>query len=210
MSEVPLFVVGAGGFGREVVAILRATGDNARLEGIIDDDPSDADRQRVGALGLAIVDSVRGLAERRTPCHVILAVGSNAARRSIAGLLSGAQVTYPVVVHPDTSVGTAVSLAPGAVLAPGARLSTNIAVGRHVHVDQNAVVGHDSLLSDFARVNPNGCVSGAVRLGEGALVGASATILQNLTVGDGAIIGAGAVVVHDVPAGAVVKGVPAR
>lgn len=210
MTEVPLFVVGAGGFGREVVAILRATGDNARLEGIIDDDPSDADRQRVAALGLAIVDSVRGLAERRTPCQVVLAVGSNAARRSIAGLLSGAQVTYPVVVHPDTSVGTAVSLAPGAVLAPGARLSTNIAVGRHVHVDQNAVVGHDSLLSDFARVNPNGCVSGAVRLGESALVGASATILQNLTVGDGAIIGAGAVVVHDVPAGAVVKGVPAR
>jgi acetyltransferase-like isoleucine patch superfamily enzyme len=35
-------------------------------------------------------------------------------------------------------------------------------------------------------------------------------VLKGVTIGDGAIIGAGAVVTHDVPAGAVAAGIPAR
>lgn len=190
--------------------IICALGDFSRLEGFVDDSPSDVDRERVRRLGLGVVYTVRGLATRRQPFAAVIAVGSNSARRAIEGILTGAPVSYPTLVHPDTTVGTAVTLAPGTVLAPGVRLSTNIDVGHHVHIDQNAVVGHDVTLRDFARVNPNACVSGAVLIGQGALVGASATVLQGLTIGDDAVVGAGAVVVSDVPSTTVVKGVPAR
>jgi acetyltransferase-like isoleucine patch superfamily enzyme len=49
-----------------------------------------------------------------------------------------------------------------------------------------------------------------VLLRQGCYLGAGAIILPGITIGEQAIIGAGAVVTHDVPAGAVMAGVPAR
>jgi acetyltransferase-like isoleucine patch superfamily enzyme len=43
-----------------------------------------------------------------------------------------------------------------------------------------------------------------------ASVGSNVAILCGVTIGEGALVGAGAVVTQDVPAGAVVAGVPAR
>ncbi len=49
-----------------------------------------------------------------------------------------------------------------------------------------------------------------VEIGNGVWVGAHATILSGVTIGDNAVIAAGAVVTKDVPANAVVGGVPAQ
>jgi maltose O-acetyltransferase len=49
-----------------------------------------------------------------------------------------------------------------------------------------------------------------IRIGDGVWVGGGAIILAGVTIGDGSVIGAGSVVRHDVPAGAVVAGNPAR
>ncbi len=49
-----------------------------------------------------------------------------------------------------------------------------------------------------------------VRVGSGADIGVNAVLLPGVTVGKGAIVGAGAVVTKDVPAHAVVAGVPAK
>ncbi len=49
-----------------------------------------------------------------------------------------------------------------------------------------------------------------IHIGKRVWLGANVTILQGVTIGENAIVAAGAVVTKDVPANAIVGGVPAK
>lgn len=207
-----IVIVGCGGFGREVLALLRAlqdAGEQWDIHGFLDDSPSDEDLERLRVAGTRCLGSVADLPSLDPACSVVVGVGSPTARRAIDARIDPAH-PRPVLVHPAATVGDGVILGEGTVIAAGARLSTAIVVERQVQVDQNVTVGHDVHIGDYARLNPQACVSGSVTIGAGTLVGANATILQMLTVGPDAVVGAGAVVTRDVPAKSTVKGVPAK
>jgi sugar O-acyltransferase (sialic acid O-acetyltransferase NeuD family) len=205
----PFFIIGAGGFGREVFSIIEALKGNGsvpRVTGFIDDNPSAADVANLDALGSRIVGSTDDLVRRKEPFNAVVAVGSAVDCATIVDLLAGS----PVLVHPDATIGCDVHLAEGVVVAAGSRLSTNIRIGKHVQIDQNAAIGHDCIVGDLSRLNPQACVSGAVAIGRRTMIGANAIVLQGLTVDDDAIVGAGAVVTHSVETAKTVMGVPAR
>ena len=135
----PLIIVGCGGFGREVWAIVQALNDGGaswRVEGFFDDSPTDSSLERIQALDSAVIGTVADLAARRTSYSAVLGVGSPLARSRIHAALAASPVVYPRLVHPDTTVGSPRVLGEGVVVAPGVRLSTNVTVGAHVHIDQ--------------------------------------------------------------------------
>lgn len=70
-------------------------------------------------------------------------------------------------------------------------------------------IGTDCLVSQQVSIGWNDR-GGPPTIGDRVRVGAGALVFGPITIGDDAVIGAGAVVVKDVPAGAVVAGVPAR
>ena len=53
-------------------------------------------------------------------------------------------------------------------------------------------------------------ISGNCRVGEGALLGTGATLVQQVSVGGWSTVGAGAVVIEDIPDKVVAVGVPAK
>lgn len=210
-----IVVVGAGGHGRELFDIIQAVNrvsrrPSWRVVGFVDDKPSAANRRRVDCLGVPMLGPLEWLGEAPSGTWLVIGVGEPRTRREIGQRTRAYDLRAANLVHPAATVGAQTTLAEGVVLFAGARVTTNVRLGRHVHVNQNATVGHDSVLEDWASVHPLAAISGECRVGVGALVGTNACVLQGLQIGGGAVVGAGACVVRDVAPGAVVKGVPAR
>jgi serine acetyltransferase len=117
---------------------------------------------------------------------------SGVAHRLLAGGLSFFYRGEPALFITCEDIG------PGLMLMHGfATIITAERIGTDCQIAQQVTIGYDDRGSPPV-------------LGDRVRVGANAVVLGPITVGDDAVVGAGAVVVRDVPAGAVVGGVPAR
>jgi serine O-acetyltransferase len=118
--------------------------------------------------------------------------GRSIAGRAIARALALVYKGEPALFISCDDIG------PGLVLMHGfATIVTARKIGMDCQVSQQVTIGYDD--------------RGAPPiLGDRVRVGANAVVLGPITIGDDAVVGAGAVVIRDVPAGAVVGGVPAR
>ena len=204
-----LVIIGAGGFGREVLDWARQSEAHGRdwlVKGFLDDNPQALDRFSVGVPLLGSVAAYRPEADEVFVC----AMGNVAAKRRCVEAIRGRGGEFVRVVHRTAVVSGAAVLGAGAILCPGSIVTANARLGDFVAVNLNSIVAHDAVVGDWSQLHCHVDITGGVVLGEGVLVGSHASVLPGVRVGDGAIVGAGAVVMRDVPAGATVYGSPAR
>lgn len=205
-----LVIVGAGGFGRETVDVVRAINSVTptwRLLGVVDDTPSQVNLARLRALDVAHLGA---LSVTPTGTAVAVGVGSPRARSAIVSALSLPDHHFPALIHPTAIVGSQFHHGAGLIVLGGVSIGTNVRLGHHVHLNGHAVLGHDAVCDDFVSINPNATLSGECTVGTHTLVGANSTVLQQLTLGAGVTVGAGACVTHSVTDDSTVVGVPAR
>lgn len=83
-----------------------------------------------------------------------------------------------------------------------------------IYIENNALIGPRVMLisvgHDEDPAHRRDLVLKSIHIKQGAWLGANVTVLPGVTIGENAIVGAGAVVTKDVPANAVVAGVPAK
>jgi sugar O-acyltransferase (sialic acid O-acetyltransferase NeuD family) len=207
-NELPLVIIGAGGFGREVLDVIEGVEPSLqhRFIGFLDD--IEPDREVLSRRGAEWIGVVARAVE--FDAEYLIGIGDSQVRHDIDVQLVTAGRASATLVHAAATIASDVELGSGSVITAGSRLTTNIRVGRHFHLNLNATVGHDCVIGDYVTVNPAATISGNVVLEDRVNVGTGANVLPGVHVGAGATVGAGAVVVRDVPPGDTVVGVPAR
>lgn len=137
-------------------------------------------------------------------------VGDNSPRRRLFELALSRGLKAVQVRHPSAVVSKLARTGPGSQFMAGVVVQPGAEVGANVIVNTGAIVEHDCVVGDHVHLATGATLSGGVRIGTLAHVGTGAVVRQGIEIGPGALIGAGAVVVHDIPAEAIVAGVPAR
>lgn len=206
--EESVVVVGAGGFGREVLQWLRdaaAAGAGQRVRGFLDDTAPDLSAFGLDVPVLGPVDP--GRLEAGDRC--ILAIGDPAVRLALAARLEAAGVHFTTLVHPSAVVAPSARLGAGAVVCPFGFIGPDAMVGAHALLNVRASVGHDARIGRAAVLSPHTCVGGAAEVADGAMLGSAAVVLPRQRVGEGARVAPGAVVHSAVPAGVLALGNPA-
>jgi sugar O-acyltransferase (sialic acid O-acetyltransferase NeuD family) len=155
-------------------------------------------------------ETARRDAARWSGMPVLVMIDRPLARQRVAALYESWGYILRGVVSPDAAVSRSAHLGTGVVAQSGVNVSSDATIGQHARLNTRCNVMHDVTIDTFVTIAPNAVLLGKVSVGTAAYVGANATVLPGIRIGAGAVVGAGSVVTHDVSAGTVVAGCPAR
>lgn len=206
-----LIIIGAGGFGKEVLWLLRdlrqAHPGFPEPLGFADSQPSTPEIQGLPVLG-SDSQLLRQLDPRST--GFVISIGSSSLRARIAHAWESAGFQAITCIHPSVRHSEYISLGAGSVLCAGSTLTTDIHIGRHVIINLHCTLGHDCRVEDFCTLSPGVHLSGGVHLESGCEIGTGAVLLPGVSAGKNCKLGAGAVATRSLQADLTYAGVPAK
>jgi sugar O-acyltransferase (sialic acid O-acetyltransferase NeuD family) len=210
-----LYIIGAGGFGREVADTVReinrvADGPVYRIAGFVDDDESKWGGIVNGIEVKGGVDWLRclGGGDEENP-FAVMAIGDPATKKAIAQKLEGA-VRWETIIHPAAVISPYAAIGAGSIIQANACAGPNVQIGKHCCINFCSGAGHDAVIGDYVSVMSHCDITGYDVLEDGVYVATSVSIIPGVTVGENAFIGAGSVVVKNIPKGAKALGYPAK
>jgi sugar O-acyltransferase (sialic acid O-acetyltransferase NeuD family) len=202
-----LFIIGDGGFGREVLAWALDVPVQYRdwhVCGFLDADSTALDGYdcRVPVIADPLLYQ---------PCrgdYFICAIRHTAMKLRICRKLMGRGAQFITLIHPTAVIGSRCSIGVGCILCPGAVVTTDVRISNFVTVSAQTTIGHDAVIGEGCTLSGHCDVTGFASLGEGVFLGSHAVVLPHAKIGDYAIVDAGKVVLGKVKPGVTAMGVP--
>lgn len=209
-----LYIIGAGDFGREIVALVERINSCEQNEekkynivGFIDDNDFLQSSYIDGIPVVGNLDYINGI---NRPVNVVCSIATGIIREKIINKITNEHVKFPVLKDPSAIFFDDMPIGEGSIVCANSVVSINVTIGKHCIINLGCTLGHDVTLSSFCTVNPGTNLSGKVHCEKCVDIGTGTKIIQGLTVQENTTVGAGTVVIRDLQSNVTAVGNPAR
>jgi sugar O-acyltransferase (sialic acid O-acetyltransferase NeuD family) len=203
-----ILIIGAGGFGREVLHWATAAwpSDAKRIAGFLS---ADSGRLHGHSTHLAIVGDPETF-EFEPGDACLLAIGIPGVRRQVAESLLARGAEFLTLIHPTAIVAPTATIGSGSIICPYAIVSDSCRLGRFVIVNYHASLGHDSGAEDFSVLSPYASLGGNACLGTDAFLGMHAAVGPGKSLGARTKVSANSCALTNSLPDSIIFGVPGR
>lgn len=208
INKMNTVIVGAGTYGTVYLYYLKEAGYN--IKGFLDDNKKLWGSDIEGTKVLGGINLLNRLKEENIEA-VFCPLGNNDLRVRILSEAKVLGYKTPNYIHPSVQVPKNTIIGEGVYILSGVQLMPHVKLEDYVMVSMAVNIAHHSTLKRGTFVSTGVNYGASILAEEKSYIGIGATIMTGLnSLGKGCLIGAGAVVTKDVPAKAIVVGVPAK
>lgn len=203
-----IIIVGASGFGREIVDWIEDINDVSptwNILGFLDDNLNALDGY---PSGYRVIGKISEWEPKENEWFVC-GLAFPEVKRKCVGLLKSKGAKFATIIHPTALISKFSEIGEGTVITQHSGLNTNTKVGKFVTILESGM-GHDSSIGDFSTLSGRCNVNGHVSIGNDVYVSCGVSIAPSKKIGDGAKLGIGSVVISNVKPGVTVFGNPAK
>ena len=218
MKKVALGLYGAGGYGREVAALIptiyselfpNIAASNFLLV-FIDDYKKGQEID-----DLRVISKSEFLNLNDLDLYYCVTISDCKTRKYIVEGMTGNRSKPLSLIFKDTLVLSPASIGVGTILMPGSKISKSVKIGNHVQINFNSYIAHDCIINDFVTISPSVTCCGNTFIGESAFIGAACVIKQGTKstprlIGSESVLGIGSNLICDLPKNEIYIGNPAR
>lgn len=203
-----LLIVGAGGFGREVLAYIEDDNPLFAVKGFLDARPDMLAGKNPRSVGIV------GDPQSWQPAGnevFMAALGDPQARFDYTAALREKGANFAAVAHPLAHLSKHMHpLGHGCIIGPRVSIGVDVCVGAFSVVQEYTVIGHDARIGQWCQINAHCTIAGAAQIGDFVTIHPNCVVTAGAVIGDGVTVAAGSVVMGKIPAGITVLGNPAR
>lgn len=201
-------IVGAGGFGREVLCCLIdcLKGSTLKIEDTVCFMEEDKFPRENKVMGIDVISQ-----SEFDPAlyDVVIAIGDPNRRKLVVDSLPD-NTTYATIIHPSAVLSDWVEIGDGSIVTAGSIITCNVKIGKHAHINLHTTIGHDCQIGDFFTTAPGVNVSGKCNIEDCVYLGTNSAVKQGVNICGGVTIGMGGIVVKHIQDSGVYIGNPLK
>lgn len=206
-----LYIIGAGGFGREVLAVAKEIEIHQAewiVKGFLNSAAYMDALDGLDTSGYVICESLEGHIVTEDNVYVFAIADVKAKERMCEEMLQkGAR--FINLIHPTAIVSNTADVGIGLIMFPFSSISVNTNIGDFVTINSHSDISHDVNVGDYCTIGPRCSVLGHSTLKKSVALGGGVNVHPHVEIGEYATVGIGSVVISKVKSSTTVFGNPA-